>query len=244
MKKLFIAFLFLPLFVGKSISFEKPRGFVSDQAHLLDLKTEQALASLLEELEQKTSAEMAVVTVASLDGRDINEYSNELFKSWGIGKRDKNNGLLFLIAPNERKARIEVGYGLEGILPDARTGRIQDEFVVPYFKEGRYSDGIYLGTWQLASIIAEDNHVQLTSNPHGIKSPRRSGNRVQISNGMFLLIFILYLIFLFIRRIFGGGSYIDFGGGSGGFGGGGYGGGGFGGFGGGSSGGGGSSRSW
>src|SRR5205814_7168110 len=108
----------------------KPSSYVSDFAGVIDAQTRQQLESVLAELEQKTSAEVAVVTVRGLEGRDIEGYANDLFTAWGIGKKGKDNGVLFLISPQDRKMRIEVGYGLEGILPDGAVGRIRDTYVL------------------------------------------------------------------------------------------------------------------
>jgi uncharacterized protein len=217
-------------------------GYVTDNANVLTPEHRAALESVLTELDQKTSAQIAVVSVTSLDGRDVSEYAVDLFAKMKIGRKGKDNGVLFLVAPNERKMRIEVGYGLEGLLPDGRVGRILDENVLPYFKAGRLSDGTVSGALTVAQIIAQDAGVALSLNAP--RPPPREENRKNSLKTWIVLIIVLLILlrnpflgYLLINR--GGGGW---GGGSGG--GGGFGGGGFGGFGGGSSGGGGASRGW
>ena len=92
-------------------------------------------------LAKKTSAQIVVVTIPSLEKKSIEEYANELFNKFGIGDKNKNNGLLILVALKEREARIEVGYGLEGLLPDGKCGRYQDEYMIPYYKNNNFDEG-------------------------------------------------------------------------------------------------------
>ena len=124
----------------------RPSQFVSDYAQVLTSPQAQQLEAVITELEQKTSAEVSVVTVNSLDGADIESFAMELFKKWGIGKKDKNNGVLILVALQDREVRIEVGYGLEGILPDGKCGSIIREVMTPAFKNGDYAQGLGAGT--------------------------------------------------------------------------------------------------
>ena len=133
---------------------EKPQGYVSDFAGILDGAAKSRLNSLIALTEQKTSAEIAVVTVPSLEGWTVEDYAMLLFKKWGIGKKGKDNGVLVLVAPKERKVRIEVGYGLEPILPDGLTGQIIREAFVPAFKRGDFPSGIEDGVKRIATIIS------------------------------------------------------------------------------------------
>ena len=94
---------------------------------------------MLRDVEQQTTAEIAVVTVPSLDGMTVEEYASRLFKAWGIGKKGRDNGVLVLVAPTEHKMRIEVGYGLEAVLPDGLAGQIVRTECLPRFKEGDYA---------------------------------------------------------------------------------------------------------
>ncbi len=217
--------------------------YIQDYASVLKPETKQQLNTLGRTLEKKTQAQLVVVTVPSLNGASLEDYSLSLFRSWGIGAKNKNNGVLLLVAVKDRKSRIEVGYGLEGLLPDGKTGRIQDQYMLPYFKQGRYNDGIKNAYVVLAQVIAKDAGVDLkTAMPTAAQDLDGTDSD---SLSWFNILIIIIIIILFFR---GGGFFFGgFGGGrGGGFGGGGFGGGGFGGggFGGGGGGGGGSSRGW
>jgi len=131
----------------------KPQGWVSDFAGILSDTTKSQIDALCAEVKKSTGAEIAVVTVPSLDDMSVEEYAVSLFKKWGIGEKDKDNGVLFLIAPNERKTRIEVGYGLEPVITDGRAGEILRETVIPFFKAGDYNQGILQGSMQIAALI-------------------------------------------------------------------------------------------
>ena len=228
----------------------RSEGPVTDQAGVLNPVERAQLQRLSQELQAKTSVEMAVVTIRSLEGGEINDFANRLFEKWGIGKKGKDNGILFLAAIQDRKLRVEVGYGLESVLNDARVGRLLDERVVPYFKREQMGTGLVQGSLAIAEAVARDAGVQLSMGP---STPPRSRRRGPLG-GVLPLLVLVALVFVFRRNpflalllagsarrhnrhggYFGGGGF----GGSGGFGGGG-----FGGFGGGSSGGGGASRSW
>lgn len=242
----------------------QPTGYVTDHAGIISAQTKTQLEALCTELEQKTGAQMAIVTVNSLDGEDIQTYANDLFQQWGIGKKKQDNGVMLLVAPNDRKYWIEVGYGLEPIINDARAGDA-GRLMPPYFRRGDYSSGIAAAAWQLAKYIADDKGVTLTGKPQlpPAKDEDNSGSLwVWIFWGIVLLIFVMSRFGrsgrggggmgtgLLIGSILGNmagrnrGGWGGSGGGSGGSGGWGGGGGGFGGFGGGSSGGGGAGGGW
>lgn len=216
--------------------YPKASNFVNDFSNVIDDSLEKELNTLSKNLKDKTGAEIVVAVVESLDGQEVEEYANNLFRTWGIGDKEKNNGVLLLVSTGDRKIRIEVGYGLEGALNDGKTGAILDEFVVPYLKKDDYSNGIRNGYYAIFSEIGKeygiDTNVIAQSPPKTKKSQNDFG----------LIVFIIVIIIINIlfgkggRGGRGGGFYI------GGSGRGGSGGSGFGGFGGGSSGGGGSSR--
>jgi len=239
-----------PLLAARPV---EPKGYVTDNARALTPETSQKIESILATLERQTSAEVAVVTVPSLEGNNIEEYAVELFKKLGLGKKGKDNGVLFLIAPAEKKLRIEVGYGLEGIIPDGVAGRIIRDNVVPFFRQGDMDHGIYNGTLAVAQIIAKDAGVNFSLPP--AEAPSFPSERVDYGLIRFV-VFLIVFIFVFLTRILGGrrrgrgrgflgGWWLGGGGFSGGgWSSGGFGGGGFGGFGGGSSGGGGASGGW
>lgn len=227
-----------------------PSNYVNDFARVLSPQTIAELNDIGQQLDQKAHAQVAVVTVNTLDGRDIESYASDLFKQWGVGNKSSNRGVLILVAIKDHRYRTEVGYGLEPILPDGRVGGIWRE-AVPLLKQENYSEAVRLTTDRVASVIAEDAGVQLT----GQTAPPevRPEAARHISLGAVVLIIIIAIIVLAtpLRRVLfwmllfnsgsgWGGGYRGGGWGSGGFGGGG----GFGGFGGGSSGGGGASGSW
>jgi uncharacterized protein len=237
----------------------KPAGYVNDFAGVLSPSARAQLEALCTEVDQKAHAQIAVVTVKSLDGKSIEEYAVDLFKKWGIGPKQSDNGILILLAVQDRRNRIEVGYGLEPILPDGKVTSFQRE-ALPYLREGNYDAAFLLMTRRVADVIAQDRGVTLTSSTT-IPAPRVSRHSQDNGPGPIAILLLLLFIFFLIGSVFrrgggrrggGGGWWIGpmIGGmmGGGGFGGGGFGGGGggggFGGFGGGSSGGGGGSVSW
>src|SRR3990172_3488712 len=131
-----------------------PQGYVSDFAGVIDPADKASLEAYLRELEAKTTAEVAVVTVPELGGfADVEEYAVELFRAWGVGKKGQDNGVLILLSIRERRARIEVGYGLEGAITDGTAGVIIREVMVPYFKAGQYGKGILAGAQAVAERI-------------------------------------------------------------------------------------------
>ncbi|ABF40519.1 protein of unknown function DUF477 [Candidatus Koribacter versatilis Ellin345] len=234
----------------------KATGYVNDFAGVLQPDTIQKLEALSTEIDQKTGAQIAIVTVKSLDGDDIDNYAVALFKEWGVGAKKSDRGVLVLTAVDDRKYRIEVGYGLEPILPDGKVGGFGRE-AVPLFKSGDYSGAVTLMTDRVAQVIAEDAKVTLADMPAAPKPRRHEGFNIPIFWIFIIGSLIFHSIGYLIRRIrhgssarWGGGGGPGFWMGGGGFGGGGGwssgggGGGGFGGFGGGSSGGGGASGGW
>ncbi len=128
-------------------------GKVNDFAGLLTPDQRTQLGADLDQLERDTSAEVAVVTLPSLNGRSVEEYATGLFNTWGIGKADRDNGVLVLVSRGDRAMRIEVGYGLEGILPDGLAGEIIRGTFLPKFREGRYADGVLQGTARVVDIV-------------------------------------------------------------------------------------------
>ncbi len=233
---------------------DKPQKYVVDLAGIVDDTTENRLNGYLQELEQKTTAQMVVLTLLSLEGESIEDVSITIaHDKWKLGQKGKDNGVLFLISVKDRKYRIEVGYGLEGVLPDSLVGSLGRDLLVPYFKKGDYSNGIFATTLAMANKIAEDTGVKIEGMP-SIKYQTSPTGKDKPTDPLSTIIGILFLIvmgILFIKnpRAFllffllssmGGrrGSW----GGGGGFGGGGF--GSFGGGGGGGFGGGGASGGW
>jgi uncharacterized protein len=244
---------------AEEITLPQPQGFVSDFAGIIDQPTQRKLTDIIRELQEKTGAEIAIVTVETTQPLTTFDYALKIAETWKPGAQGKDNGVVFLVASKDRKMFITTGYGVEGMLPDGKVGAIQDQYIVPAFKQGNYSQGIFAGTQALATEIAQGYGITLTGSPS-----RRRSNETPIDP---LLVFFLFLLLFFILSSFartnrrrynryGGAIYHDggyggwgfgnggFGGSGGGFGGFGGGGGDFGGFGGGESGGGGAGGDW
>jgi len=238
-----------------------PSGYVDDFAGVLNSGTTQQLTDICAEVDHKAGAQIAVVTVKSLEGRPLEDFSLDLATKWGVGPKGKSRGLLILLAPSEHQYRFEVGYGLESILPDGKVGGFGRE-AVPLLRSGNYNGAVLLMTSRVAQTIAADRGVTLTSISNGPAVPPSAPGDTPNFPWPAVIVWIVIALVLFsvVRGgvggclpwiLLGGGGYRGGGygggmggggwGGGGGFGGGG---GGFGGFGGGSFGGGGASGSW
>lgn len=167
---------------------DKPPGYVVDLAGVITAEQEQRLEILLRDLEQQTTAQMVILTVASLDGRDINSFSLQTAEKWRIGQKKKDNGLLFVVAIGDRKYRFEVGYGLEAVLPDSLLGSLGRQVLVPYFKQGRYGSGISAATGEILRILANHYEVSLAG-VNNLPTARKQKN-----NGAGGLVFFLFLL--------------------------------------------------
>ena len=222
---------------------------VVDEAHILSPVTVADLERKLADLEQKSGIQLVVATVSSLGGEEIEPYSNELFRAWKLGEAKKDNGVLLLIAPKERKIRVEVGYGLEGTLTDAVSGIIIRNAIAPRFKSGDFNAGVTRGVDDIVTALTTDS-AEWKPKPTDVRA-ERDPSLFDALAPFLIFLFIMFVLTRVGRR--GGGNVIfipmgmggGFRGGSGGGFGGGFGGGG-GGFsgGGGSSGGGGASGGW
>lgn len=137
-------------------SFPELSGRVVDAAGILDAGQRAALEAKLAAQEAKTTDQFVVATVPSLDGTSVEDYGNRLFRHWQLGQAEKNNGVLLLVAPNERKVRIEVGYGLEGVLPDAVASTIVQTAIIPAFRSGDFAAGIDKGADAIIEILNLD----------------------------------------------------------------------------------------
>jgi uncharacterized protein len=251
---LFVVIFLLPAIQGQAAKthWPQPAGYVNDFAHVISSDQALQIESLLSGLEQKTGAQVAVVTVDSVEGGDIDGAAVDLFKAWGIGKKGKDNGVLILAAIKDRKGRIEVGYGLEAVITDGQAGNILRQDIFPYFKQQDYGQGLLEGARHVAKLIAPnvgDTSGSLANGQEEGGSQDSALRMEKVSDFIILLcIFfvcaVLISFLLFWESESGGrwGSGGGWGGSSGGWGGGG--GGGFGGFGGGGSGGGGASGGW
>ncbi len=237
-------------------TFPKLSGRVTDAANILPADVSAALETRLAGLERATGTQLVVATVPDLDGNDIADYGYQLGRAWGIGQKGTNNGVILLVAPNERKVRIEVGYGLEGTLTDALTSQIIRRDIIPHFKAGDMAGGVTAGADALLALLqlpADQMQAAAVQAAVSERQQARSGGGPGLGSIVWIIIVIIWLLISVSRRrrglrsgptiIWGPGlGGWDGGGGSGGGGGGGW-GGGFGG-GGGGFGGGGSSGSW
>jgi uncharacterized protein len=228
-----------------------PRDYVVDLAGVIRSDVKSRLNASLQELEQKTTAQVLVLTVQSLDGQRIEDFALQTKEKWRLGQRRKDNGALIVVAVKDKKYRFEIGYGLENILPDSLVGTIGREYLVPYFRQGDYNTGIYAGTVAVIRTIATHEGVRITdgTQPTGTRessADKPLGAFSTLVIGIFILIAIILCIthpsqcFLLLLASSMGRGRGGWSGGGGGFGGGGS----FGGGGGGSSGGGGASGGW
>jgi uncharacterized protein len=152
-----IAFLTLVLLLPAiALDFPSLSGCVVDEANILDPQTRAVLTDKLADLEAKTTDQVVVVTLKSLQGTSIEDFGVELGRHWQIGQKDKNNGALLIVAPNERKVRIEVGYGLEGALTDAVSRLIIENAITPRFRAGDFAGGITRGVDDITSVLTGD----------------------------------------------------------------------------------------
>jgi uncharacterized protein len=233
----------------------QPQGYVSDFARVLDPQSRAQLETYCGRVEQATGVQMAMVTIDSLDGEPVEDFTNTLFRKWGVGKKGKDQGIMLLLAIKDRRDRIEVGYGLEPILPDGFAGGVLRE-ARPLLRQGAYGAALFAAAGQMGSRIAAAKGVSLD---FGLRPFQRTG---PARPGLPLSVIVIGIILLLLLMRGGGGGFLTGlllgnllgrGGGGGGWGGGGFGGydsgrggggGGFGGFGGGDSGGGGASSDW
>jgi uncharacterized protein len=274
LNSLFLAMIFASIAFCAEVEFPKYNGYVNDLAGVIEAENIAKLNILANKLKENTGAEIAVVTVRSTYPLDSKSYATQLFEKWGIGKKEKDNGLLILFVKNQKRIEVEVGYGLEGMITDGFAGEVLDKYAIPAFKDKNYGRGLYLASLAFYDRITKE----YTSHPQSkLEQVNMNIYSVLMAVSVIIIVFILALmgktligaifsgligavVGFFVAGIAGifmgfiigmlistGGYYGGFGGwGGGGFGGGGFsgGGGGFGGFGGGRSGGGGSGRSF
>jgi uncharacterized protein len=235
----------------------KPEGYVSDFAHVIDAQSKAALEQYCTRVEQVAGAQMALVTIPTLEGEPIEDVANTIFRAWGVGQKGKNEGIMLLLVINDRRNKLEVGYGLEPILPDGFDGSILRE-MRPALRARQYGDAMMAAAQTIGSTIAKSKNVSLDAQLPQRRVRRSSGDSIPWLPLLFGVFFVFWLLRGGSRGGRGGGGGFWTGlilgnllGGGGGRGGGGFGGfdsggggGGFGGFGGGDSGGGGASSDW
>jgi len=267
LSSLFLLAIFTSLAFCAELQFPDYTGYVNDFAKVIDAENASKLSVIAAKLKENTGAELAVVTVKSTYPLDPKSYATQLFEKWGIGKKEKDNGLLILFVKKDRRVEVEVGYGLEGIITDGFAGEVLDKYALPSFKDNDYGRGIYLASLAFYDRITNE----YSSHPQSkLEQVNLNLYSVLLAVSVIILVFVLSLLgstfigtlisgvmgavfgyffagvagiligFVVGLMISAGGYY----GGFGGWGGGGFGGGGFGGFGGGRSGGGGAGRSF
>lgn len=168
-----------------AISYPTPSGYLTDTAQLLSAEERTALETTLTNFKQQTGNEIAIVAIPSLEGEPVEDYAVKLFEQWGIGQKEKDNGLLILVAKEDRAVRIEVGYGLEGAINDAKAGRIIRDIMAPAFQEGKYAAGLQ---GAIDAITGE-----LKGEPAQVDTAPSAGNKI---NGQFIYVLIIFVIYL------------------------------------------------
>ncbi len=143
----------------------RPDGYVTDRAGILSPQAKQELEQNLQQYEQQTSNQIIVATFPSLESESLEDFSIRLAESWKVGQKGHDNGILFLIFPNDHKMRIEVGYGLEGVLPDALAGAIIQQVVAPLFRENKFDEGILQGVGAITQTLKGENPLSASEEP-------------------------------------------------------------------------------
>ena len=162
--------------------FPAPKGYVNDFAGVIDSASAQEMEAMLADLERRTTAEVAVVTVPDLgEFADVDEYAVNMFAAWKIGKKGEDNGVLVLLSMKERKVRIEVGYGLEGAITDGAAGDIIRDAMAPSFKTGEYGAGLLAGVRAIAAKIP----------PGGVQKAKKGGSHIR-----FIVMFVVFLLLI------------------------------------------------
>lgn len=195
-----LLFVVLTLSTVQAQTFPKLTGRVVDNANILDPAQEQALTATLKGIEDQSGRQVVVATLPDLQGYDIADYGYQLGRQWGIGQKEQNNGALLIVAPNDRKVRIEVGYGLEGILTDAMSSIIIQNAIIPRFKDNDYPGGIVAGVDEIGKLLAlppDEARARALAAQQQAKEHRSSGN------GFMLFFWIAILLFFILPTMFG-----------------------------------------
>ncbi|MBI3888850.1 TPM domain-containing protein [Candidatus Nomurabacteria bacterium] len=197
MKKfIFLVFAFV-FFVGatKGLAFDilaRPQNFVNDYAGVLSAESKNALESKISNFEKQTTDEIAVVTIPSLDGDTVENVAQDIFTKWGIGKKDKNNGVLILVAISEHKTRIQTGYGVEGDLTDLATSYMQSEIMAPAFRQNDYYSGLSGAVDKIIESLNGGNVV-----PEGYSSSKKS------NTDWSFIFFLMFIVLQWVIAILG-----------------------------------------
>ena len=210
-----------------TVEFPSPKGAINDFADVIGQEEERELEAFVRDFWNRHRVAIVVATFPEIGSEPIEDFASRLFETWGVGERGEDRGILIVLALKERKVRVEVGYGLEGVLPDGKVGEIMDRYMLPYFRQGDYGRGMAMGIFAMATEIAKAEGGYLERG----QPVRRSPLNPLVLLLPFLLMGFLPLVIFGRRRhsvIFlpwfigpmGGGGFGGFGGGFGGFGGG------------------------
>ncbi len=194
--------LLLVLPIASAVSYPQLRGYVTDNANIIDPTYEEKITQLAGEIERETTVQIAVVTVESLEGELIDTYAVNLFEKAGIGKKGKDNGLLILVSKEDREARFEVGYGLEGTVTDSMRINIGERIIVPNSRNGEYGKGIYESMLVVQELLKGNQEV---ISDYGMK---QGGGNIEINGGgpevfgvLIIILFVLLVIFIIFIAI-------------------------------------------
>ncbi len=177
------------------VTIQDPGTFVVDRAGIIDDRVERQLEGWLRELEQKTTAQVKVLTVPTTDGEDFFSFVQRHAELWKLGRAGRDNGVLIAVSVQERKDRIHVGYGLESILPDSWCGSMRRKFLVPQFKRGQFSEGLFQGVVAVANKVADAANVTLTGIPD-FRYAASNGSPGPAVCGVGLVPFIVFIILI------------------------------------------------
>lgn len=180
-----------------TVEFPSPRGAVNDFAGAIPEEYEARMESLARDFWQRAKVALVVAVFPELGGEPIEEFTNRLYETWGIGGRGEDRGLLIVLALRERRLRVETGYGLEGILPDGKVGAIMDRYMIPYLKRGDYGKGLYMGMLAFAHAVAEAEGIRWKEGPVGVRA-------IPVRRKAFPIAPLLLLLFLFSMGAFVG----------------------------------------
>ncbi len=194
---LIIFILFLPL--ASAVNYPQLNGFVTDNANIIDPVYKEKITQLAQQIEKESTVEIAVVTVDSLEGESKEMYAVNLFKQAGIEKNDKDNGLLILVAKQEREYRFEVGYGLEGTITDSMKVNIGDRIIVPNFKNGEYGKGIYESMVVIEGLVTGNEEVK---SQYSMANTNQNQYEVQNQTGAAVILIFVESIFSIFVGVF------------------------------------------
>lgn len=241
-KYIIITILLISICTLSALNVPKLKGHINDEANLLSSREEGNLEQLLQNLETQTSAQMAVLIIPSLRGENLEDYSLQVAEAWGLGQRDRDNGVLLLISINDKKIRFEVGYGLESSFTDLKAGYIIRNTIAKEFQTGNFYEGIYQGVRTASGIVSGNSDISQEELAKYKQASKKTKSRGQIPVGLIVFLFIILsggmrgrrgglLTGLLLGNMlggsgrssggFGGGGFGGFSGGGGGFGGGG-----------------------